>query len=286
MATVKVEPSVVVAVALSQVGYHEKASNSQLDENASNYGSGNYTKYARDLDALGNFYNGAKNGFAWCDVFVDWCFVQAYGVDEGMSLLCQPLYSTGAGCIYSANFYKAKGQYYTSNPKIGDQIFFYAGGTIGHTGIVVGVSSSQVITVEGNSSDQVAKRSYNINNTSIAGYGRPNYNGKIVEVDSDFDLSTIETQPSISQEKTDNNQSKTDEYATVKFKIIYYGQIGIPVKRMQSMLISAGYSCGRYKDDGEYGNDTKSALLNFQRDNGLEQDGICGVETMYKLLGG
>ena len=44
----------VVSLALSQVGYKEKASNSQLDDFEANAGHNNWTKYARDLDTLGD----------------------------------------------------------------------------------------------------------------------------------------------------------------------------------------------------------------------------------------
>ncbi|MCM1222676.1 MAG: CHAP domain-containing protein, partial [Lachnospiraceae bacterium] len=63
----------LLATAQAEEGYLEKASNSQLDNPAANAGQNNWTKYARDLDALGRVYNGKKNGYAWCDVFVDWC---------------------------------------------------------------------------------------------------------------------------------------------------------------------------------------------------------------------
>ncbi len=66
----------VVAIALAEVGYVEKASNSALDSPSANPGGANYTKYARDLANAG-YYNGNKNGYAWCDVFVDWCFFKA-----------------------------------------------------------------------------------------------------------------------------------------------------------------------------------------------------------------
>lgn len=62
--------SEVVAVAISQIGYKEKATNKNLDDNTANAGSANWTKYARDLYAA-KYYNGNKNGYAWCDVFVD-----------------------------------------------------------------------------------------------------------------------------------------------------------------------------------------------------------------------
>ncbi|MDD7412271.1 MAG: hypothetical protein SOU13_13050 [Eubacteriales bacterium] len=91
----------VLSVAEAEVGYLEKASNKNLDGKTENVGDKNYTKYARDLDAIPGFYNGHKQGYAWCDVFVDWCFVTAYGRDAALKLLCQPLKSAGAGCRYS-----------------------------------------------------------------------------------------------------------------------------------------------------------------------------------------
>ena len=121
----KIYASKVIEIALGEVGYLEKKSNSNLDSKTGNAGSNNYTKYARDLDAIPNFYNGKKNGYAWCDVWVDWVFVEAFGADMAKKLLCQPDKSYGAGCYYSAKYYKNKNQFHTSNPKIGDQIFFW-----------------------------------------------------------------------------------------------------------------------------------------------------------------
>lgn len=177
------EKDKVIDIAILEVGYVEKASNSNLDDKTANKGSGNYTKYARDLDNI-SFYNGPKNGYAWCDVFVDWCFVEAFGKTRALELLCQPEKSTGAGCGFSMNFYKAHNQFYTS-PKEGDQIFFTDGTSIYHTGLVYKVDSSKVYTVEGNTSDvnyvdgnggKVCKKSYPLNASYIAGYGRPKYN--------------------------------------------------------------------------------------------------------------
>lgn len=168
----------LVKIAKNEVGYHEKATNDNLDNAGANCGANNFTKYARDLAAAG-YYNGNKNGYAWCDVFVDWCFYQ----------LCQKnrteaetmIYQTGdmgAGCEFSANYYKQVGKF-DNNPKVGDQIFFYYSGAINHTGIVIEVSGTTVKTVEGNSSDQVATRSYPIGYASIAGYGHPRFSDEI-----------------------------------------------------------------------------------------------------------
>lgn len=178
----------VIKVARAEVGYLEKKSNSQLDSKTANAGSNNYTKYARDMDNISGFYNGKKNGFAWCDVFVDWCFNKAFGTANAKRLLCQPDKSCGAGCQYSMNYYKGKGQFYTS-PKIGDQIFFKnaSGSRICHTGLVYAVDKTYVYTVEGNTSSAsgvvanggcVREKKYKLNYSRIAGYGRPKYDVK------------------------------------------------------------------------------------------------------------
>ena len=172
----------VIEIAKAEIGYCEKASNKDLDNKTANAGTKNYTKYARDIDAISNFYNGKKNGFDWCDVFVDWCFVKAYGVDEAKKLLCQPDKSCGAGCGFSMRYYEAKGQL-VKEPAIGDQIFFKkSSGDIYHTGLVVAVDNTYVYTVEGNTSGgKVANCKYKKTSSSIAGYGRPKYDIKIVE---------------------------------------------------------------------------------------------------------
>lgn len=186
------EKDKVIDIALNEVGYIEKASNSNLDDKTANTGSGNYTKYARDLDNI-SFYNGKKNGYAWCDVFVDWCFYKAFGKKRALELLCQPEKSTGAGCGFSMNFYKAHNQFYTS-PEPGDQIFFTDGTSIYHTGLVYKVDDSKVYTIEGNTSDvnyvdgnggKVCKKSYPMGASYIAGYGRPKYDKTTVEVDKE-----------------------------------------------------------------------------------------------------
>ena len=167
----------VIAVAVDQIGYKEKASNTSLDSKTANAGSANYTKYARDFDQkYPKWYNGKKNGFAWCDMFVDWCFLTAFGYEKALALLCQPERSAGAGCTYSLRYFKNKGQFHTSDPKLGDQIFFGTSlDNSTHTGIVESVDKKQVHTIEGNTSNQVARRNYSLTNSRILGYGRPAY---------------------------------------------------------------------------------------------------------------
>lgn len=182
-------PDQVIQTALNEVGYLEKKDATNLDDKVANAGDKNYTKYARDLDALG-FYNGRKNGVAWCDVFVDWCFVQAYGLNAAAKLTCQTpgKSNCGAGCKYSRQYYKKKGRLFGA-PQPGDQIFFWPKNAIGgpavqHTGLVYAVDSAYVYTVEGNTSGAngvvangggVCKKKYRLTYERIAGYGRPDW---------------------------------------------------------------------------------------------------------------
>lgn len=177
----------VIDIALAEEGYLEKKTKEYLDDKTANAGSNNYTKYARDLDALG-FFNGRKQGFAWCAVFVCWCFVQAYGVEGAKKLLCLPSNAANncaAGCRSARNYYKSKGRLFDS-PQPGDQIFFYSSdmSEVSHTGLVYKVDSQKVYTMEGNTSStsgvvanggMARTKSYSLSYSRLAGFGRPDY---------------------------------------------------------------------------------------------------------------
>ncbi|MBQ8707830.1 MAG: CHAP domain-containing protein [Succinivibrionaceae bacterium] len=193
--TMSYDPKKVIQVAEAEVGYLEKKSNSKLDDKTANAGDKNYTKYARDLDALG-FYNGKKQSVAWCDIFVDWCFVQAYGLEAALKLTNQPLGKSncGAGCKYSRGYYQKMGRLFTK-PEPGDQIFFWpkdgiGGYAIQHTGLVYAVDDTYVYTIEGNTSGAngviangggVCKKKYKLTYNRIAGYGRPRWDLETTE---------------------------------------------------------------------------------------------------------
>lgn len=175
----------VVATMRAEIGYLEKETNSQLDSKTANAGDKNYTKYARDLDALG-VYNGPKQGYAWCDVSVDWAFVMTFGLELALRMTFQPKGGYGAGCTESARYYKEAGHFHTKNPQIGDQAFYSndGGSTMYHTGLVSFVSTSIIKVIEGNTSSEpgvvpnggaVREKTYDINYHKIAGYGRPDY---------------------------------------------------------------------------------------------------------------
>ena len=260
----------VIRIALAEVGYREKATNASLDDPAANSGSGNWTKYARDLAAVG-YYNGSKNGYAWCDVFVDWCFCKAFGPDA-QRIQCQTG-DLGAACVYSAQYFMMQGRY-DNSPRPGDQVFFYVDGQIGHTGIVVDVSNSSITVVEGNSSDRVQKLNYDRSSSRIAGYGHPRYDGEIPASDE-----AALTLP--------GENSRT---VIVSVPFLKRGSTGNTVKNAQTLLIRHGYSCGgrvisgRENPDGDFGPATERAVKSFQHLRKLEADGEIGGDTWTSLL--
>ena len=65
--------------------------------------------------------------------------------------------------------------------------------------------------------------------------------------------------------------------------ILREGSKGAAVVKLQQRLISLGYNCGASGADGNYGKNTSSAVIKFQRINGLKTDGIAGPATLQKL---
>lgn len=272
----------VIQVALNEVGYLEKASMSQLDDKTANAGNANITKYARDLDAIG-FFNGRKQRVAWCAVWVCWCTVQAYGVEMAKKLLCLPAKASdncAAGCRYAMNYFKSKGQFHTSNPQVGDQIFFYSKTkqSISHTGLVYRVDSTKVYTVEGNTSGAsgvvangggVCQKSYYLDYDSIVGYGRPQY-------DMANDTQTAEKP---TQTPT---QAQTTASGVMTMDTLRNGSKGTQVKVLQYLLNMNGYNAGTV--DGIFGANTLKAVKAYQKDKGLTVDGIAGKNTWKTIL--
>lgn len=62
-----------------------------------------------------------------------------------------------------------------------------------------------------------------------------------------------------------------------------YGSEGADVVTLQNRLIKLGYLRGTA--DGKFGRDTKSALIAFQKANGLKTDGVAGTNTLAALSG-
>lgn len=135
----------IVDVAIGEIGYKEQGNNR--------------TKY-------GAWYG--MNGAAWCHMFVSWC---AYKAGVSTSIVPKTA-STSAGMAWfkKNGLFRYKGKYI---PKRGDIVYFKTNRS--HVGIVEKVVGSTLHTVEGNTSDRVARRTYPLSNATITGYGVPKY---------------------------------------------------------------------------------------------------------------
>lgn len=219
--------------------------------------------YAEEMDAL-NVYNGKKQGYPWCNVFIDWCFYKAVGLDRARELLI----GWSAGCTQDWNWFKAKGQIVTE-PQKGDLIFFR---NLSHIGIIENIENGIIHTIEGNTSNEaeliinggcVTKKTYSIGSSTIYGYARPKYEEKT---------------PDMSQNETQNNLNNGIIYSMIK-----KGSTGNLVRLAQEKLIVKGYRLPKFGADGYFGEETEQVVKQLQKDAGISVDGIIGNDT-WKIL--
>lgn len=141
----------LLKIALAEEGYREWTGN-----NDTKYGEWNNCNYE-----------------AWCATFVSWCLNNA-GVPKEICIrsISVRVYETT---------YRSKDQFMLKEeyqPKAGDLIIFSSAGA-SHVGIVVSSDSTTVYTIEGNTSNMVAQRSYPLMHEEITGYIVPDYDKKL-----------------------------------------------------------------------------------------------------------
>lgn len=166
----------VIKEAEKWVGYIEKASNYKLESMTANAGSQNFTYFAEWYKNMGY---GNYQGQPWCAVFVSYVFGNSIGNSE--KVMHHFHY-----CPTGVGWFRSNQRFFTKNPIAGDVIFFKdSAGLAVHTGIVTGVDSANVYTIEGNTSSEkgvvanggcVKRKSYSLSYSGILGYGRPLYN--------------------------------------------------------------------------------------------------------------
>lgn len=158
----------VVAVALSQVGYHGGDNTAEMG-GANFNGTKNFTEFNRWYGKIGGSY-----GYAWCAVFVSWSLRQAQ-VPTSVA-------KSAASCTTYVNWFKTNSTYKTAAsgylPTTGDIIFYSdvgSGYVSTHVGFVVGRERNYIYTVEGNANYSVMTRRYDVDDPYIVGYGVPAY---------------------------------------------------------------------------------------------------------------
>lgn len=175
----------VIAIALSQLGYHEGDSNADLGGMNLN-GTRDFVEYNVLYGKIDNNQgNGVSYGYYWCASFVNWCLRQARvstSASAAAEISCQRWLKK---CDQSG-IYKGKEGY---EPVEGDLIFFKDKGSkvpATHMGLVLYSDGESVFTVEGNTSNDnsfssdgnyVAIKNYSLESDYIVGYATPDYSG-------------------------------------------------------------------------------------------------------------
>lgn len=121
----------------AEVGYLEKASNSDLYSKTGNAGSNNYTKYWGEIDP-------SLQAQPWCACFVSWTLMRTVGLEYAKKLLKHwpYVYCPTMASLFTLN----------ANPKVGDIVIFWRKGEFTHTGVVSYVNGDYFETYEGNTS--------------------------------------------------------------------------------------------------------------------------------------
>ncbi|GEM_PF-3459007 len=160
-------------LAASQVGYPEKNNSSNLDS-FSVSGSGNYTKYARDINALG--LPGCQ-GQPWCGVYQMWLECKNSSKTTALANLGPTFYN----CFSTMNWAKANNRWLakTGTPKPGYRVIFSQSHIALVTKVTGSHSSGSIHTNEGNTSDgsginrdggRVCNKTYPRSHANILGY--------------------------------------------------------------------------------------------------------------------
>ncbi|MEV4454423.1 peptidoglycan-binding protein [Microbispora sp. NPDC049633] len=247
----------MLKVATAEIGYAEKSG---------------ATKFGQWWDKRHGTTAYAKA--AWCDMFLGWCAFEAGG-EDGLDIVGEFAFTP-----WHAAWFARNGRF-GNTPKKGSIVFFDWSGTrnisaIDHVGIVIGVDGSgRVVTIEGNTANQVAKR-YRTRGT-IVGYGYPRYT-------KDSPANVVTTKPV--SVKTPASASAAPYYPLPRsewFAERAGGKAhnrGDAVKQIQRQLNKRGW---KLAVDGIFGPATDHAVRVFQDHHGLTIDGAVGPLTWAAL---
>ena len=203
-----------------------------------------YETYCKDM--------GYNSRIPWCACFISWLATK---------LDITNIIPVDMSCNSQIAKFKNLGVWHTDrNIQAGD-IIYYDWDRLGdsrpadHVGIVIKNTNGILTVIEGNKGNEpydcVGKREINCNSSLIFGYARPKYRSDGV---------------------------------SISFPTIRKGDTGTAVKVLQLALVAYEYNIGKYGADGEFGLDTENAVKRFQKNSGIEVDGIVGENTWSKLM--
>lgn len=79
----------------------------------------------------------------------------------------------------------------------------------------------------------------------------------------------------------EEKEATDEQTCTVHLPIIKYGDNGMRVRKIQSLLAACGYSLAI---DGDFGTETKNTIIYLQRANGLSETGIVDSKTYEAIM--
>lgn len=201
-------------------------------------------------------YPASGYGYPWCASFQSWVADQAGGT-------ANKDYPKTASCATAVSWFKSHKRW-SSSPHVGDWVFYGPGGST-HVELVVAVSASTITTIGGNTSGSLDGRYYNgdgVYRKSVArsseriyGYGRPAYTGA----------------PAPAPEKPTSAPKWPGRYITQPPMMS-----GSDVRTWQTRMRARGWDLAA---DGVYGPASEDVCRAFQKEKGLEVDGIVGPAT-------
>lgn len=210
-------------------------------------GDSRYAKLIKAFESSGIKYDGQ----GCCEVASAF-FILTFGLERAKQLIPITNYANGQAKLWKT---------LSKTPKIGSLVYFATGGKeIDHVEFIVDISGTKLTTIDGNSNHTVVKRTRYTNNSSIKGYGIPRYN-------------------------TDRNVFDDTWFeAAIDTVVIKKGSKGPVVLWLQEFLHIAGYYNGYL--DSKFGGVLNAAVVQYQKDHGLQPDGECAKYFWtYVLLG-
>lgn len=263
-------PSKVIEIALQEVGYTE--------------GPNNWTKYARDLDAI-KYFNSSKQNVAWCGTFNYWSILKACVPEDrsdsekkwdALYFTYQPSSDNCAcACRYGAQYFCDHGAFYSS-PKVGDIAFYGKRGSETHQGIVYQVlGNGKFKAIEGNHNNEVAIVTRSVSECS--GFGRPRYDD---EPSPSPEPTPTPPEPTPTPPEP-SGESYPGPWPEIPSRGYFQkGDTGSEVEKLQNFLIWMDADClSTYGADGIIGYETLTAVKLVQGMLGVKVDGFYGPKT-------
>lgn len=223
---------------------------------------------------------GCPGDYAWCAAWVSSVLNRA-GVGDGV---------TSTSCTLMQRYMSENKDWDEPEdyPKPGDIIFFdwdnnkYEERPLDHVGICIEFQhgTKQITYVNGNGSSPhyVTRQVINVNAKGDDGHNLVAYWMRYVG--DHTEIPGEESEPDVPEQEPEKPESKE---VILKVRQLRKGMSGGDVKTLQRLLFADGYSVGRCGDDGDFGEETEEAVLKYQHDHALDQDGIAGVDTLTAL---